>query len=132
MHYNPNINTEHKEYGMPTVFYLPEPNFTGVWPNTGDKAASPEYKDGVSVFKFTIDKDDAPTAVFSVCDEPYSQKTALGGLRKGWVSSVCHFEGFPPPNSRSMKSLTNGIAIRQEGGAWKVQIKTKVQFSTDE
>jgi hypothetical protein len=113
---------------MPKTFYLPEPNFTGIWPNSGEKAALPEYKDGVSVFKFDIDSDDAPTALFSVCSEPYAQKTALGGLRKGWVNSVCHFEGFPPPNSRSMKSVTNGIAIRQEGDAWKVQIKTKVQF----
>ncbi len=113
---------------MPTIFYLPEPNFTGMWPNKDDKAASPEYKDGVSVFKFSIDSDEAPTALFSVCEEPYAQKTALGGLRKGWVNSVCHFEGFPPPNSRNVKSMTDGIAIRQEDGAWKVQIKTKIQF----
>jgi len=115
---------------MPETFYLPEPNFSGVWKNTGDGAASPEYKDGVSVFKFTIDSADAPTALFAVSEEAYAQKTALAGLRRGWVNSVCHFEGFPPPNSRTMKSMTNGIAIRQEDGAWKVQVKTKVQFAT--
>jgi len=115
---------------MPTVFYLPEPNFTGTWPNTGDAAATPEYKDGVSVFKFSVKSEDAPTAEFSVCEEPSAQRTALAGLRRGWVNSVCHFEGFPPPNSCSVKSLTNGIALRQESGGWKVQIKTKVQFAT--
>jgi hypothetical protein len=114
---------------MPTVFYLPEPNFSGVWNNAGD-AASPEYKDGVSVFKFTIDSDDAPTAVFSVCGEEHAQRTTLAGLRRGWVNSVCHFSGFPPPNSRSVTSVTNGVAIRQENGAWKVQVKSKVQFAT--
>jgi len=115
---------------MPTVFYLPEPNFSGVWTNTGDKAASPEYKDKVSVFKFTVKSDDAPTAEFAICEEPSAQRTALGGLRKGWVNSICHFEGFPPPNSNSIKSKTGGIAIRQEDGSWKVQVKTKILFAT--
>jgi hypothetical protein len=115
---------------MPTILYLPEPDFSGVWVNSGDKAGQAEYTDGASVFKFSIDSDDSPSALFSVCEEPYSQKTALAGLRRGWVNSVCHFEGFPPPNSRSMKSATNGVALRQDGGGWKVQVKTKVQFAT--
>jgi hypothetical protein len=115
---------------MPSVFFLPEPNFSGIWTNTGDAAAQPEYKDGASVFKFTVDSDDSPTAMFSICDGESAQRTALAGLRRGWVNSVCHFEGFPPPNSRSVTSKTNGIAIRQEGGGWKVQVKTKVLFAT--
>jgi len=115
---------------MSKIFYLPEPNFTGVWSNSGNAAGLPEYKDGVSVFKFALDSDDAETAVFSVCEGESAQKTALAGLRRGWVSSVCHFDGFPPPNTRTVKSVTDGIALRQEGGGWKVQIRTKIQFLT--
>ena len=113
---------------MPTVFYLPEPNLQGVWVNSGDAAASPVFKEDVSVFKFTQLKEADETAAFSLCDEVSAQKKILTGFRRGWMSTVSFSDGFAPANTRIVITVKFGVAEQQEDGSWKVRDLAKVDY----
>ena len=95
---------------MPTTFYVPEPNLFGVWPNTGDAAASPVFKEDVSVFKFTQLNEGDKTAAFAICDDPSAQRKSLAGLRRGWMSTVCFSDDFAPANTRVVSTVKYGVA----------------------
>ena len=113
---------------MSNVFYLPANDLFGVWANGGDNAASPEFKEGVSVFKFTQIGD--TSAEFAVCEDISAQRAIMGGLRRGWTSSVCDSKEFAPANATGVSMNTAGKAELQADGSWKATVKAIIEYTT--
>ncbi|MDR3013291.1 MAG: hypothetical protein LBU70_08810 [Chitinispirillales bacterium] len=113
---------------MSKTFYLPANDLFGVWANSGDNAATPEFKEGVSVFKFT--QTDDLIAEFSVGEDVSAQRAALNGLRRGWMSSSCDSAEFAPANAVGVGTVKPGVAKLLMGGEWKVNEKAVIEFKT--
>lgn len=112
---------------MSEVFYMPAPNFAGVWENSAS-AASPEMVEDVSVFRFERDGD-APTASFSVIDNEKVHRAIFNGLRRAWTSAVCDFEELPPANAVSVVMKRNGVAALPADGNWKMAAKAVIGYT---
>nr|AGS53212.1 hypothetical protein [uncultured bacterium contig00093] len=112
---------------MSNVFYMPAPNYSGVWENSAS-AALPEFKEGTSIFKF-VQEDGAKTAKFSVVDNPKVHRAVFEGLRKAWTSAVCEFEELPPANAVSVVMDRDGVAALPADGNWKMAAKAIISYT---
>jgi hypothetical protein len=112
---------------MSKVFYMPAPNYNGVWENSAT-AALPEYSEGVSVFKF-VQEDGKQTAKFSVVDNSKAHRAVFEGLRKAWTSAVCDFEELPPANAVSVVMKRDGVAAQPADGNWKMAAKAIIGYT---
>jgi hypothetical protein len=112
---------------MSKVFYMPANNYTGVWENS-EAAASPEFKEGVSIFKF-VQEEGSHTAKFSVVDNPKVHRAVFEGLRKAWTSAVCDFDTLPPANAVSVVMKRDGVAAQPADGNWKIAAKAIISYT---
>jgi len=110
---------------MAKVFYMPPPSIQAVW-NASDE--SEEFKEDVSVFKFLLDSDGSALAKYAICKDLSAQRTALTGLRRGWMSVACISEGFAPASTREIITTQPGVAERQPDGSWKVKELARINF----
>ncbi|MCL2219276.1 MAG: hypothetical protein FWB94_05250 [Chitinispirillia bacterium] len=113
---------------MSKVFYMPAPELNGTWA-VGD--ALPEYKEEVSIFKFTV-ADNGKSASFAVCDDVAACRQALTGLRRGWMMVVCEAAMFAPASTKTISTTRQGaVDLQTEDGVkivWKLKDKAAIEF----
>ncbi|MCL2182590.1 MAG: hypothetical protein FWB85_03870 [Chitinispirillia bacterium] len=106
------------------VFYMPAPELTGVW---AAAHASDEYKEGESIFKFTVSAD-GKTATFAICNDTAACRAALAGLRRGWMMVVCEAGMFAPASTKAINTNTEGVTDLQADGGWKLKSKAVIEY----
>ncbi|MDX2000890.1 MAG: hypothetical protein SFW35_00530 [Chitinophagales bacterium] len=105
------------------VFYLSTPNADGSF---NVSSASPDYKEGASIYRFTKTNDNKAT--FTIDEREASIRLALQYLESN-IERVCEAFNAYNPKARSIYTKTPGKA-ELIGDKWKVTAKAEITYES--